>query len=126
MKGNTLESLDTANQRQDRHKAAWGRAKAWMEGGVGLPILALHRPPIPDHSPSRNMREQAPAGKAATDTWIGYDPAVPGTDLTVIQVAHKRNVSARRARKLRKRGVRCWYIGRTHTGKARFAYWTIR
>lgn len=37
-------------------------------------------------------------------------------------VAIRRQVCARRARKLRKRGESVWYVGRTKTGKARYSW----
>lgn len=37
----------------------------------------------------------------------------------------QREVSARRARKLRKRGVRCVYTHSTCNGKSRYAWWQM-
>lgn len=45
--------------------------------------------------------------------------------MTVVDVRQivRRTVSARRARKLRRRGVPCERVGSTVTGKARYAYY---
>ncbi|MET3133594.1 transcriptional regulator of acetoin/glycerol metabolism [Oxalobacteraceae bacterium GrIS 1.11] len=54
---------------------------------------------------------------AILDYWTGR------ADPSSVLYLRKRQVCARRARKLRKRGVDCCYCGRTSTGKAKFGYW---
>jgi hypothetical protein len=45
-----------------------------------------------------------------------------GLQVVTLRQLVRRTVSARRARTLRRAGRRCIYVGRTSTGKARFAY----